>query len=480
MKTESDGERLHIGVGSDEAVDNTTQAFVHGQALPNDAAPSSEMIFSDFYKGSRSPLARLRHHHPQLSSKSPTATPDWVGEEYADLLSRDKAKQKEAVRRYLAAKIRQDWEFPWPPPAAPGQGVSEQSLTSQLATTPDVEVQDEIHEDQGYRADEQTDSEADASCNEQGDDDDADSIYSVVSEDNVHYRPRAEWTSDLSDEEEEHDTSSPFRFDSPDNVGSALELASLAKRARRRRDLRNEMTWNPGLACFEARRNAWTGARTVRVRSKPLSVPQTSPKSPRKSFFRRSLSSSPPNPTPSLAADLSATTSDTSSLAKDEKDLTRLNYHGAASPAPERTHMYPVRTLLPLAQPLLPPTNPLRASITPSVYLSLYDKVILHNLQPSCPINLADMLRSCVSGWKRDGEWPPRPTPSQEAAAKKKQKKPATPSNAENGNASRRLSFGRRPRENQEESRTGKGFRRSLQRAFGLGQSPGLADLNGA
>ena len=32
------------------------------------------------------------------------------------------------------------------------------------------------------------------------------------------------------------------------------------------------------------------------------------------------------------------------------------------------------------------------------------------------------MLRSCVSGWKRDGEWPPRPTPSQEAAAKKKQK----------------------------------------------------------
>ncbi|MDE9440015.1 DUF4050 domain-containing protein, partial [Staphylococcus xylosus] len=37
---------------------------------------------------------------------------------------------------------------------------------------------------------------------------------------------------------------------------------------------------------------------------------------------------------------------------------------------------------------------------TPSLYLSLYDKVILNNLQPSCPINLQDMIRSCVTGWK--------------------------------------------------------------------------------
>lgn len=443
------------------------------------------MIFSDFYKGSRSPLTRLRQHHPQLPSELPTATPDWVAEEYADLLSKDKTKQKEAVRRYLADKVRHDWEFPWPPQPAPGraQAVSDQSLASQLVISQDDQGPDEPREDQGYCADEPSDSEAEVDEQAQDDDnDDAESVYSVVSEDNLHYRPRAEWTSDLSDDDGEQDSSSPFRFDSPDNVGCAVHLAALAKRARRRRDLRNEMTWNPGLACFEARRNAWTGARTVRVRSKPVSMPQSSPKSPRRFFFRRSMSSSPPNPTPPLAADLSGATSDTSSLAKDEKDFRRLDSHGDASPTPEMTRMYPVQILLPLAQPLLPPNNPLRASITPSVYLSLYDKVILHNLQPSCPINLADMLRSCVAGWKRDGEWPPRPSPyNPEVVVKKKPKKPSPTSNTENGGTTtRRMSFVRRSREKEDDSRTGKGFRRSLQRAFGLGTMPGAADLHGA
>ncbi|KAJ4352958.1 hypothetical protein N0V85_009621 [Neurospora sp. IMI 360204] len=50
----------------------------------------------------------------------------------------------------------------------------------------------------------------------------------------------------------------------------------------------------------------------------------------------------------------------------------------------------------------------MRASVTPSIYPSLYDKIIINNMQPSCPVNLADMLRACVVGWKRDGEWPPK------------------------------------------------------------------------
>jgi len=32
-------------------------------------------------------------------------------------------------------------------------------------------------------------------------------------------------------------------------------------------------------------------------------------------------------------------------------------------------------------------------------------------MQPSCPVNLADIIRTCVIGWKRDGEWPPRSAP---------------------------------------------------------------------
>jgi hypothetical protein len=42
------------------------------------------------------------------------------------------------------------------------------------------------------------------------------------------------------------------------------------------------------------------------------------------------------------------------------------------------------------------------------MYSSLYDKVVVQSLQPSCPVNLADMMRACVVGWKRDGEWPPK------------------------------------------------------------------------
>jgi len=42
------------------------------------------------------------------------------------------------------------------------------------------------------------------------------------------------------------------------------------------------------------------------------------------------------------------------------------------------------------------------------MYGSLYDKVVAQSQQPSCPVNLADMLRACVVGWKRDGEWPPK------------------------------------------------------------------------
>src|SRR5699024_3908064 len=76
---------------------------------------SPAMIFSDFYKSPRSPLAKLRHHHPQLPTPPPTATPDWVAPEYADLLSTDKSKQKEAIKRYLSDKVKTDWQFTWPP-----------------------------------------------------------------------------------------------------------------------------------------------------------------------------------------------------------------------------------------------------------------------------------------------------------------------------------------------------------------------------
>lgn len=448
-------------------------------------AVDDAMIFSDFYKGSRSPLARLRSTNPQLqANKLPTASPDWVADEYADLLSKDKSKQKEAVRRYLAEKVRYDWHFDWPAQHPADSSLAKPSTDgSQRPYTVNGDAPATIEPtDDGYQVD-----------NSDIDNSDAESIYSIVSQDNQHYRPRAEWTSDLDD----GDDTSSF-----EDSGSSLHLAVLARRAKRRRAIRQEITWNAGLACFEARRDAWTGAKTVRVRSKPTAttLPQSiSPRSPRRFFFRRSMSNSPPTATAALAAanaaaaptDLSGTASDGSSIARDERDLRKIDSNPDGSTAttpptsPEETRTYPVETLLPLAQPLLPPSNPLRASITPSVYLSLYDKVILHNLQPSCPINLSDMLRSCVSGWKRDGEWPPRAAPYNPPAPKKKAPKSKKPTTAPTTSATqttevdtkapRRMSFSLLNRDN-DESRAGKGFRRSLQRALGMGVIPGLGE----
>ncbi|KND92694.1 hypothetical protein TOPH_02628 [Tolypocladium ophioglossoides CBS 100239] len=464
-------------------------ATAQSQTTQPQPAASPGMIFSDFYKSPRSPLAKLRHHHPPLPTQLPTATPDWADTEYADLLSKDKAKQKEAVRRYLADKVKVGWEFPWPSqapaPEAPAPDEESQQAIAEHgdgANSPTKQVQDETLDDEGYQVDEGSEPEEPPSEDGQADDqdDDARSIYSVVSEDAVHYRPRTEWTSDLSDDDAPA-PSALFRSDTPDSMPYAAKAAALEKQARRRRVLRDEMAWNDGLACFEARRNAWTGARTVRVRSKPVSPSPASPRSPRRFFFRRSMSGSPPSSMPGAAAhsaDASGTVSDASSLARDthDRDLKKQQTQSSAVSDSESPQTYPVETLVPIGQPLLPPTNPLRASISPAVYLNLYDKVILNNLQPACPVNLSDMLRSCVAGWKRDGEWPPRASAMDPVMAMRRKKKAVTTGNENSGNVTRRMSFGLLGREKDDESRAGKGIRRSLQRALGIGIVPGNPD----
>ncbi|KAI9155339.1 hypothetical protein HJFPF1_07921 [Paramyrothecium foliicola] len=481
------------------------------------------MIFSDFYKGPKSPLAKLRHSQQHL----PPTTPDWVGDEHADLLSRDKAKSKAAVKRYLAAKIKNDWIFTWPPEAvksqqsqavqdvantphsqlkpeqveaAPLDGaakdkevdpkphvpqVASADAASSLSVQSAGPVQDEMGDDDGYRVDDDADLSDDSVQGSARDNqDDAESIYSIVSEDAVHFQPRLDWASDLSDDDAIKPPVSPYRFETPDAVGSSVFANIQKKRAQRRREVREEIAWNEGLACFEARRNAWTGARTVRVRAKPASpAAAASPRSPRRLFFRRSMSASPPASTSTTShphsGDGSAAMSDGSSVGKDDdKELSKQQTCDTTPSTPPSIHEYTVQTLLPVAPPLLPPGNPLRAAISPSLYLSLYDKVIIHSLQPSCPINLSDMLQSCVAGWKRDGEWPPQPVPVESTLAMRKKKKAASSDNT--GSVARRMSFGLLGRDKDDDSKAGKGIRRSLQRALGFGGSHANETTTGA
>ena len=120
--------------------------------------------------------------------------------------------------------------------------------------------------------------------------------------------------------------------------------------------LHEEMSWNDGMRNFVQRRDAWTCARTQE------NPPFTDPFSP----------------------------------GLDQADDS------------DPTSQQPT-TLLPIAPPLLPPSNVIRRSITPATYPSLYSKIVVRGLAPTVPVNLGDMTRAMVEGWKRDGDWPPKP-----------------------------------------------------------------------
>ncbi|KAF9883567.1 hypothetical protein FE257_003166 [Aspergillus nanangensis] len=66
--------------------------------------------------------------------------------------------------------------------------------------------------------------------------------------------------------------------------------------------------------------------------------------------------------------------------------------------------------LIPVVPSFISDANPIRASITPSMYPSIYSKVVIQGLTPTVPINLADLTKAMVQGWKSDGQWPPKPT----------------------------------------------------------------------
>ncbi|KAK4172085.1 hypothetical protein QBC36DRAFT_338671 [Triangularia setosa] len=508
------------------------------------------MIFSDLYKSPRSPFSKLRNslpHHPP-----PPSDID------ADLVSKDKTKQKEAVKRYLAERVKNDWEFTWPPVTPPSPATAPATVPVNSPPTPAESEQSSVvngdaaplppatgptptsaehvlppTETTGLEAgsapqtvtENETEDDANRDSGEEADSEsDAESVYSTISEDLAHFQPRAEWTSDLSDDDGLQPVPSPFRFNSPDDVGTAVRSSLETKRTRRRRAVREEASWNPGLACFEARRDAWTGARTVRVKPKP--IPPTSPSTGRRlSFWRlhRTESASSQHSTPgsppaqanpinpmetrtSHQTDVSAMTPPLSESDSAKEQLVhRTSSHESTTPPT----LYPVETLVPVPAPLLPPQNPMRASITPSMYSSLYDKLVIQGLQPACPVNLSDMIRACVVGWKRDGEWPPRsnytasfPVPvatttaelvamrqrkaqqQQKINAARKAAASTSPPVSSPGSTVRRMSFGflgkttthEEHKDNSHSDETGSGkalFRRSLQRVLSLGQHNG-------
>jgi hypothetical protein len=275
------------------------------------------MLFSDFGKGSST-----AHRRRMMATTS--AFTDYE----ADLTNKDRAKAKEAVKKYLGERVKVDWEFPWP------QEPTFQSPSSR----------DEMPS--GWR--ERDEWESNESGPESGGE------------------QASLGTTPLGD--------SPYRFESPHSVGDTIRKSAAERKRRRKKRLAKELVWNNGMRCFARRRNVWTGARHTTMPASSLD-PQYIPSSAAQNF--------------SLDDD----------DYEDEDDIDEI----------------------PIPEPLLPKENPIRANIGPAAYTNIYDKVVLQGQTPSVPINLADIVRSCVQGWQRDGEWPPKQAVLEPGVARRKE-----------------------------------------------------------
>lgn len=183
--------------------------------------------------------------------------------------------------------------------------------------------------------------------------------------DAVDFCERYYGESESSDEDIEPTTGAAkdaYKFEGPDSIGDAVGAVRERRRKRRRERLEEEMAENEGLRIWVSRRDAWTGASSVRkygtARTKPRPPPSTPPQ-----------------------------------------------HDSGTGSTPDSDTNTP--DLVPLAAPLLP-SNPIRASITPQAYPDIYAKIVTSSRTPSVPINLSDMTQALVQGWKDTNEWPPK------------------------------------------------------------------------
>ncbi|EAW14142.1 DUF4050 domain-containing protein [Aspergillus clavatus NRRL 1] len=264
---------------------------------------------------------------------------------------------------------------------------------------------------------------------------------------------------------------SPTEVGSPlsEDGGDSEERARERRRLRRRLAEEEEMRWNPGLRTWVERRDAWTGARSAEeVRAlergedgdEGLGLGLKSRSRSRSGSGSGSMSGSMSNlgsgsGSPGLAARTEASLAiaeGESHLGKGEAEQSQTLDDGAKEstettltvpkPSHEESQESAPATadanantnttttttttptavtptlppsqvrdpLIPLAPSLIPLSNPVRASITPTMYPSIYSKVVVQGLTPTVPINLADLVKAMVQGWKSDGQWPPKPT----------------------------------------------------------------------
>jgi Protein of unknown function (DUF4050) len=248
----------------------------------------------------------------------------------------------------------------------------------------------------------------------------------------------------------------PYRFENPDAIKSSI----LDRGRRRRADLEQEMKWNPGLRFFVERRDTWTGAKkrknVVQRRRRQPSSSSVSPKGDATPSLGQNGEggssadvgaktnsadepSSPVRISTDLLEDLTLSekkTRDTTTTTEEKDDAHPDNYDldgsDDISDEIDDCDYNSDDSMIPVMEPFIAESNYVRSSITPAIYASLYSKVIVQGLSPTIPINLSDITKALVAGWKTDGQWPPKttvPPPGSDVPARKKGKGQSTSKN---------------------------------------------------
>ncbi|KAJ5666044.1 uncharacterized protein N7477_008492 [Penicillium maclennaniae] len=242
--------------------------------------------------------------------------------------------------------------------------------------------------------------------------------------------------------------------DSDSSLGRRIAETAIERRRKRRRQMDEEMTWNEGLRMWMAQRDAWSGARTrrqIRAQEQKRNLEELRSSSPSNvDSVDSGVDTSAGKPPPSDQKAHSETTEGSGlantierSLSISEKErleeeqstaldddkrkestetgITEPDAH--TSKDPSRLTTFPAiddsnvedtdeeldEPLIPVAPPFISADNPIRATIGPAIYPSIYAKVVVQGMTPTIPVNLADLTNAMVHGWKADGQWPPKP-----------------------------------------------------------------------
>ncbi|EER39330.1 conserved hypothetical protein [Histoplasma capsulatum H143] len=368
----------------------------------------------------------------------------------ADLASKAAETREEAIKsakRYLLETIRDDWSYEdqsaTSPPESESQHLQSQPQSPLICPTLDGAVQLHAREVREWREREQ-----DSSCSETGG---VGVTFKEIDPGLVHPLSATYKVSD------------PYRFESPD----AVEDSILERKRKRRRVVEEEMAWNEGLRIWMERRNAWTGARlpTTAADSQrngtvvgTTGSNETSGSGSRRYGENEDAEMVSPDSTgqgdgplrPPSASSASAPQGADAQILSPSDLIGDMDIREAVStinaddnPNPNSSQprvQHSGEPLIPVVEPLLPITNVVRASIKPSIYPSIYSKVVIQSLTPAIPINLSDVTKALVQGWKADDEWPPKPTITQDVPVVKKRAGGNKPPTTEDEGKSRRLS----------------------------------------